>query len=150
MSRTKFLDEAFSLLEEIDDEDIIVVDDELEIEPADYIEVSEDEANEEIEEETTINELEDRVEKLEDAVFNTDVAPEVEEEIDERTPQEKARDKFHKEIEEHFRKLSHLSEDVEITEEFLDKPINKKTHIPHVATRHWTTSDNVRNILLGK
>ena len=41
MSRTKFLDEAFSLLEEIDDDDIIVVDDELEIEPADDIEVFE-------------------------------------------------------------------------------------------------------------
>jgi hypothetical protein len=150
MSRTKFLNEAFSLLEEAEDEDIIV-DDELEIEPIDDdIEDFENESNEEIEEETTLDELEDRVEKLEDAVFNTDVVPEVEEEIDERTPQEKARDKFHKDIEEHFRKLSHLPADVEITEEFLDKPINKKAHIPHVATRHWTTSDNVRNVLLGK
>ena len=144
MKSKQFINEAFTLLE---DDDIDFVEGEIEIEPVEDSEEINDEieGTSEEEEEPTLDNLEDRIERLEDVVYN-DAPPMSEEEIEELSEGEKFRNK----VKSDFMRFSKYPEDTEITEELLEKKDCRKSYIPQTAVRNHLSNEDVRNIILGR
>lgn len=133
MTTKNFVNQAYDLLEDFDTS--VTVDDEIVLDP-----VEEDE----VKEEPTLDSLEDRVEKLEEIVYNQDTS-------DETGSEELGSvEKFHNKVKDEFKRISKISDDTEITEELLEGTAYKKAFIPHVANRNNLTSDEVRDIILGR
>lgn len=147
------INKAYKLLES--DEPEFIEEEPVEEEPLEELEYVEEEPIEEIEVEEEfpeeveekVNDLEARVEVIENELG---ITPEedidTEEEVEEKSIEEKFNDRIHKD----FIFFSGLPEDVEITEELLEKRNCKQAYIPSVARRNKITSDEVRNSLLGR
>lgn len=144
------INKAYKLLE---NDDMEIIEEEpleeveyVEEEPIEEIEV-EEEFPEEVEEK--VNDLEARIEAIENELgINPDevIDTEAGEEVEEKSLEEKFNDRIRRD----FIFFSGLPEDTEITEELLDKRNCKQAYIPSVANRNKITSDEVRNSLLGR
>lgn len=135
------LDEAYSLLEEDEFElDVIDVD-------APTEEITLEDKPETVEE--RIADLEVEVKEIKDMLENPDNIS-----VDSfnsstettMTPEEN----FANDVYECFMKLSKCPDDVELTEEFLDKRPYSDCWIPQVATRKRVSRNEVKNILLNR
>lgn len=94
-----------------------------------------------------ITNLENEISEIKDTLINNDV-------VDDFTASTQGelsyQDNFENQVYECFMKHANLSEDVEITEDLLNKRPYADAYIPSVASKTKTTSKNVKSILLNR